>query len=382
MKKIILMSTVSYSIEVLIKNQPRFLSQYFDEVELIGADSGDILKIIEREKVKFFPIEMERKITPFKDLKTVSQLIKHFRKEKPNIVYTFTPKAGLLGMIAAFFAMVPTRIHNVVGMPLMEARGLKRVILTVTEKLTYFFATHVYCNSFGLKEYIEKNLTKKNVKVIKEGSINGVDIEFYKDNFTTLEKQEIREQLNFNSDDFIVSFMGRIVKDKGVNELVDSFKVLTKKYKNIKLLIVGKFEQELNPIEEENFLFIQNNPNIKVIDFQNDLRKYLTVTDLFVLPSYREGLPNSLIEAGSYGLPLIATDINGCNEIISHKENGLLIEPKSSESLCDAIEELYLNKTLYEEIKSNVRNMIVKRYEQQQFLRELKDCLFKDGNLN
>ena len=381
MKKIIIMSTVSYSIKVLIKNQPKYLSKYFDKIELIGADSGDIDVILKREGVTFYPIDMERKITPLKDLKVLFTLIKHFNKEKPNIVYTFTPKAGLLGMIASFFAACPTRIHNVVGMPLMEAKGAKKVLLTVTEKMTYLFSTHIYCNSFGLKEYMNKYLTRKKISVIGHGSINGVDTEFYKDNFSSIEKIKIKKQLNFEENDFVLSFMGRIVEDKGVNELVQSFLQLQRKYNNIKLLIVGKFEQDLNPISTESKEVISMCNNIKLVDFQNDLRKYLAVSNLFVLPSYREGLPNALIEAGSFGIPLVATNINGCNEIIIDGINGRLVEAKSIESLYFAIEELFLNKNLYGKMKNNIRDTIVSRYDQALFLAELKKKLFDDGQL-
>lgn len=381
MKKILIMATISYSIDTLIKNQPKYLSEFFDEIEYTAADTGEVQSILDREGGKFYTIPMERKITPFKDLMVLYKLIVYFYKSKPDIIYTFTPKAGLLGMIAGFFSFCPTRIHNVVGMPLMEATGRKKVILQWTEKLTYLFATHVYCNSFGLKEYINDTLTKKEVKVIGQGSINGVDSQFYNDTFTKEEKNKIRENLGFGETDFIISFMGRIVKDKGVDELVEAFKLLNQKYKNIKLLVVGKFEEDLNPISNATKTFISENDSIKLVGFQNDLRELLSISDLFVLPSYREGLPNSLIEAGSYGIPLVATDINGCNEIIIDGVNGKLVKKKDSNSLYLTMKELYLNKDLYDKLKNNVRESIVSRYQQDYFLEELKNNLLRDANL-
>lgn len=381
MKKILIMATISYSIDTLIKNQPKYLSEFFDEIEYTAADTGEVQSILDREGGKFYTIPMERKITPFKDLMVLYKLIVYFYKSKPDIIYTFTPKAGLLGMIAGFFSFCPTRIHNVVGMPLMEATGRKKVILQWTEKLTYLFATHVYCNSFGLKEYINDTLTKKEVKVIGQGSINGVDSQFYNDTFTKEEKNKIRENLGFGETDFIISFMGRIVKDKGVDELVEAFKLLNQKYKNIKLLVVGRFEEDLNPISNATKTFISEKDSVKLVGFQNDLRELLSISDLFVLPSYREGLPNSLIEAGSYGIPLVATDINGCNEIIIDGVNGKLVKKKDSNSLYLTMKELYLNKDLYDKLKNNVRESIVSRYQQDYFLEELKNNLLRDANL-
>jgi len=382
MKKIVIMSTVSYSIDTLIKCQPKYLLKYFDVVELLGADTGEVKSIYEREGIKFTPIDMQRKITPLQDLKTLYRLVKLFKEMKPDIIYTFTPKAGLLGMMAGFFAGCKTRVHHVVGMPLMEAKGIKKFILTCTEKLTYLFATHIYSNSFGLKDYINQTLTKKEIKVIHHGSINGVDIDFYRDIFSEDEKKELKSKLGFKEEDFILSFMGRIVKDKGVNELIEAFKMLNAEYDNIKLLIVGKFEQELNPISEENKSCILENKSIKFVGFKDDLREYLTISNLFILPSYREGLPNSLIEAGSFGIPLIASNINGCNEIIIDNKNGKLVMPKDVNSLYSVIQELYLNQDLYKKIKNNVRESIINRYSKEDFLEILVDNLLSDLSVN
>ena len=173
--------------------------------------------------------------------------------------------------------------------------------------------------------------------------------------------------------------MGRIVQDKGINELIEAFKLLNEKHNNIKLLIVGKFEQDLNPIKESNKDFIVNSPDIKLVDFQYDLRKFLSITNLFVLPSYREGLPNALIEAGSFGVPLLATDINGCNEIIIDNKNGKLVHVKDMNSLYSGIEELYINQDLYNKIKINVRESIISRYNQKYFLQELQKNLYDDA---
>ncbi len=381
MKKIIIMATISYSIDTLIKGQAKYLFNYFDEIEFVAADTGEVKSILQREGGKFYILPLERKITPLKDLIALFKLTVYLYKSNADIVYTFTPKAGLLGMMAAFLSFCPTRIHNVVGMPLMEATGKKKFLLKLTEKLTYFFSTHIYCNSLGLQEYINNTLTNKKVKVIAKGSINGVDKEFYKDTLKKEQKIEIRKRLGFEETDFIISFMGRIVKDKGVDELVAAFKRLNEKYKSIKLLIVGKFEEDLNPISFENKSYILKNSNVKLVDFQNDLREFLSISDLFVLASYREGLPNSLIEAGSFGIPLVATNINGCNEIIIDGLNGCLVKKKNINSLFSVMEELYLDKGLYKQLKKNVRESVISRYNQEYFLKELKDNLLVDANL-
>lgn len=374
MKKMVIIGTVPLSFATLLKGQPRYLSEFFD---LSIITSSDIVnKEIEKyEGVSIYAVDMTRQITIVKDFKALLQIYLYLVKNRPDIVYSFTPKAGLLGMIASFVARVPVRVHNIVGMPLMEATGKRKILLKFIERLTYFFSTKLYCNSFGLKDYIETNLTKKSVKVIAQGSINGVDSDFFEDTFTPIEKEELRNRLGFNRDDFVLIFVGRVVKDKGVNELIDAFSILKIKYPYLKLLMVGDFEEKLSPIDQNSMDAIKNNDSIKLVGFQKDIRPYLSVSNLFVLPSYREGLPNSLIEAGSYGVPLLATDINGCNEVIIENKTGILIKKKSVDSLVEGVSILLENRELYNKIKESVRSLTINRYGQEKFFKILKDEL-------
>jgi len=376
MKKLVIVTTVPLSLSTLVKGQPKYLSQFFD-ISLITSKSDVNRDIQEYEGVEVIGIDMTRKITPLQDLKSLLNLYRYFRQNSVDIVYSFTPKAGLLSMIASFFARVPKRAHNIVGMPLMEASGNKKRLLKIIEKITYSFATNLFCNSYGLKDYIEKNLTKKEIRVIANGSINGVDIDFFRDNFSDLDKKIKREELGIEESDFVLLFVGRVVKDKGVNELIKAFSILDKKINNLKLLMVGDFEEELSPIAKESIDEMKNNPNIISVGFKKDIRSYLSISDLFVLPSYREGLPNSLIEAGSFGIPLLATDINGCNEVIIPNKTGILVEKKSVDSLVNGVTLLIENRELYSDIKTNVRDLTIKRYSQEFFFNSLKDELEK-----
>ena len=372
MKKILILATVPMSLTTLLKGQAKYLSGFY-EVKLITSNSYINSRIAEFEGVEVKAIDMSRKITPLQDLRALYRLYRFILNENPDIVYTFTPKAGLLGMMASFLSRVPVRIHNVVGLPLMEASGKKFILLKFIERLTYFFSTNIFCNSFGLKEYINSNLTSLPITVIGQGSINGVDTEYFKNKYNKEEGLKIRGKYNILKDDFVITFIGRIVKDKGINELVESFINLVKKYPNLKLLLVGDYEEDLNPIDKKNKKFIDELDSIIAIGFKNDIREFLAITDLFTLPSYREGLPNSLIEAGSFGIPLLATDINGCNEIIENNETGILVKKKDAKSLKDGIEKLIVDKRLYSYIRDNVRDKIIKKYDQNYFWKELKN---------
>lgn len=370
-KKLIIVVTVPVVLETWFKGQPHFLSHYYD-VEIITSNAPNIQQIEEYEKVKIRTIDFTRKINILKDLKVLFQLWKFFLQAKPDIVYTLTPKAGLLGMIASFFARVPIRIHNVVGLPHLEATGKKRAILELTERLTYLFSTHLYCNSINLKNIMSTQLTSKLVNIIGNGSVNGVDENYFQDILSLDEKKDFRKMLEIEQEDFIITFVGRIVQDKGIRELVEAFSQINQNNPNTSLLLIGDFENNLDPVDTATSKIIQSCKKIIHIPFQHEIRSFLSITDLFVLPSYREGLPNVLIEAGSMGIPLIATNINGCNEIIQNGVNGLLCEKKDTNSLKNAIETLMLNKELYHAVKDNARSSIIKRYSQKYFWKELK----------
>lgn len=376
MKKLVILVTVPMVLETWLKGQAKYLSNYY-EVEIITsyANTLDSIKLYENVNIK--TVDFTRKINIFKDLKVLIDLIAYFYRNKPDIVYTLTPKAGLLGMLAAWVLRIPLRIHIVVGLPHMEAKGKRKIILEITERITYFCCTNLYANSLNLQAYIQKYFLFKNVNVIGQGSANGVDTHWYQDTSSAIEKMEGREKIGILKNDFVITFVGRIVKDKGIDELIEVFNLLSINFHHLKLLLVGDFEDNLNPISKESKKYILEYQNIIHIKFQEDIRSFLSISDLFVLPSYREGLPNSLIEAGSYGIPLLSTDINGCNEVIINGKNGLLVEKKSKNELYVAMERFISDKVFYTKVKSCVRESIVRRYSQDYFWNELRNEFLK-----
>jgi glycosyltransferase involved in cell wall biosynthesis len=274
-------------------------------------------------------------------------------------------------MLAANLAGVPVRLHTVAGLPLMEAQGLKRFVLDIVEKLTYSFATKVYPNSKGLEEFILNNrfTNISKVKMIGNGSTNGIDTTFFNPSLYTEDtKQELRDQLGIGKEDFVFVFVGRLVSDKGINELVNAFKGLTSQPVNqsthYKLLLVGPLETELDPLQDQTLNEIESNPTIITTGFQPDVRPYFAISNALVFPSYREGFPNVVMQAGAMGLPSIVTDINGCNEIIEDGKNGLIIPPKDTRALQEKMLRLVEDEQLYKHLASNSREMITSRYEQ------------------
>ena len=367
MKKLIRITTVPISLDILLGDQLSYMNQFY-EVTAVSADKKELERIAEKYGVKNHAIEMTRTISPLKDIAAAWNLYRFLRKEKPFIVHSHTPKAGIVGMMAAWLARVPHRFHTVAGLPLLETKGLKRTLLNAIEKLTYRFATKVYPNSFELQKIIisEGFCAADRLRVIGKGSSNGIDTAYFNRNQITEEiQQNLKIELGITENDFVYIFVGRLVKDKGINELVSAFTSTgLSDHRMPKLLLVGPFEKELDPLKPETLAEIKSNPNIISVGFQQEVRPYFAISNALVFPSYREGFPNVVLQSLAMELPAIVSDINGCNEIITSFKNGLLIPAKDPHSLKIAMEEVLHDELLYQKLKRNTTESIAP-YQQQ-----------------
>lgn len=373
--KLIRTSTVAMSLDMLLKGQLKYLNKYFKVVALSGED--DYLRNVKnREKVAILSVKMSRKINLLQDIKSLITLYIVFLKQQPKIVHSITPKAGLLTMVASYFARVPIRIHTFTGLIFPTKQGVLKRILIFMDQLTCHFATHVYPEGNGVKQdLINYSITKKTLKIIANGNVNGIDVNYF--NPELYEQNNIlklKKQLGILEEDKVFIFVGRLVGDKGINELVTAFEKF--KGKNIKLLLVGPLEKELDPLKEETLTLINGNKNIISVGFQKDVRPYFAISDVLVFPSYREGFPNVVLQAGAMNLPSIVTNINGCNEIIKEGVNGLIIPVKNSEAIYKAMKRLIEDPELKNKLQNNARNIITELYEQkivwEALLREYK----------
>ncbi len=362
---LIRITTVPVSLKKLLEGQLNFMSEYY-EVTAVSSNRSELEAYGQQEGVKTFYLPLTRKITPIRDLLCVFKLYKYLKRVKPLIVHTHTPKAGVVGMMAAKLAGVSVRLHTVAGLPLVEATGLKRWILDRVEKYTYKCATKVLPNSKGLKEIIvrEGYCTTDKLEVLGEGSSNGIDTNYFSRlHFNGDEIRSKREKLNIPFRDKVFVFIGRIVKDKGINELIGAFVKLNTQLPDSTLLLVGPYEDELDPLSPETKNLIESHTKIITTGYQEDVRIYLALSDILVFPSYREGFPNVVMQAGAMGLPVVASDINGCNEIIQDGINGMLIPVKNEKELLIKMKELTLDRELREQLAANARERIVTKYD-------------------
>ncbi|NLU30585.1 MAG: glycosyltransferase family 4 protein [Bacteroidales bacterium] len=362
--KIIRTSTVPVSLNILLKGQLKYLNQFY-KITAVSSPGADLELVRNRESVRVIPVEMERGISLLKDMSALIKLYKLFVKEKPVIVHSITPKAGLLSMLAAKFAKVPLRLHTFTGLIFPSKSGIMRRLLVFMDRLLCLAATNIYPEGEGVKKDLQKfSITNKQLKVLANGNVNGIDTTFFDPvHYTEDAKNRLRESLHIDKGDFIFIFIGRLVKDKGINELVAAFKKMN--LSKCKLLLVGPFEKDLDPLEPETLKEMEINPDIIAVGFQDDVRLYFALSDALVFPSYREGFPNVVMQAGAMGLPSIVTNINGCNEIIIEGKNGVIIPPKDETALLNAMNHFIHHSEEINHMRKNARPLITERYEQQ-----------------
>lgn len=358
-KKIIRATTIAASLKTFCKDLLKELSIKYDVIAL-SSPGEDLEYVGQRENVRTIGVEMERRISPLNDLVALYKLIKIMYKEKPWMVHSMTPKAGLLCMMAAWITRVPRRVHTFTGLIWPTKTGLSRQILMITDKILCSCATHIIPEGEGVKrDLIAGRITKKPMRILANGNVRGIELDYY--NRT---EEVLNEAIKIKKEGiFTYIFIGRIVKDKGINELIEAFVKINKERPDTRLILVGRFEPQLDPVSSETQNTIKTHPAIDAVGAKDDVRPWLVAADVLAFPSYREGFPNVVIEAGAMGLPSIVTDINGSNEIIIHGENGLIIPSHDSHSLYKAMLEIYDNNAMRNHLASNSRQMVTQRFD-------------------
>ena len=360
MKKIIRACTVSQSVGFVKDMLPDLIKKY--EVALLSSPGEELDDARAQYGVKTIAVPMERHISVLKDFVSLCRLIKVFFCERPDMVHSMTPKAGMLCMLAAWLTRVPVRVHTFTGLVFPTSTGLKRRILMFTDWLTCACATYVIPEGEGVKaDLLNNGITKKPLQVLGYGNVKGVDLSYY----VRSEELKVKSEELKTDGVFTFLFVGRIVRDKGINELVKAFQHLHSHNLNTRLWLVGAYEDSLDPISNETRQIIADNDGIEAVGVKrgDELLAYYAAADCFVFPSYREGFPNTVLEAGAMGLPSVVTDINGSREIINNGYNGLIVPPRDEQTLFKAMTEMLENTEKRKEMATNARPLIAQRFE-------------------
>ena len=369
--KILYVTTISMTLDYFLKGVMTDLVKAGNEVVAVSSPGPWMAGVRAIDGVKVIEVPMERRISPFKDLRSLRRLYKVIRSERPDIVHSFTPKAGLLAIMAAKLAGIKVRIHTFTGLVFPTASGLKKRLLKTTDRLTCSCATHIIAEGQGVRrDLVDAGITKKEVRVLGHGNIRGIDLAYYD---RTPEVLELADNLKVPGV-FTFLFVGRVVRDKGIVELVQAFEKLCPDKQPVRLVLVGPFENDVDPIPEDIRRRIEENPAIITTGELTgiDLLAWYAASDCFVLPSYREGFPNTVLEAGAMGLPSIVTDINGSREIITDGINGIIVPPRDSVALSQAMLKMLQDSDSRKSAVSASREMISSRFEQEQ----VRKCLY------
>ena len=382
--KIIRSSTVGESLNDFCYGILSELKQQGYDVVAVSSPDKHLQTLAKREVVRTIGVPMERHISLWKDLVSLWQMTRVFMKEKPDMVHSMTPKAGLLCMIAAWLTRVPVRVHTFTGLVWPTSTGLQRRVLMLTDKITCACATHVIPEGQGVLNDLSAHITSKPMKVLGYGNVRGIDLSYW----SKSEEIGVRsEKLGVLAPDgkkvFTFLFVGRLVGDKGINELVSAFAKLGVRSKDLgihcRLVLVGPYEDNLDPVSAETRTMIDKLPEIQAVGsmYGEDLLAWYAAADCFVFPSYREGFPNTVIEAGAMELPCIVTDINGSREIIGPPHtplqsdvnmricgNGIVIPSKNADALYDAMQWMLEHEEERLAMGKTARTRVAERYEQ------------------
>ncbi len=330
MNKICYILTVPVTVRAFFIPQLKYLSENGFDVSVI-CSSDDSLQSELGKKIHFIPVDMPRGLSIFKSISVIRKLIKIFKQESFNFIQYSTPNAALYGAIAAKICRVKIRNYHLMGFRYLGAKGILKVILKFLEKITCRLSSSIECVSkSNLELGVEEGIFAKNkATVVWNGSTGGIDLDRFSIENRTEWRNEIRNKLGYSKNDFIYGFVGRITKDKGIDELLEAF---LNSAHNAKLLMVGEFENE----QELNHDLLSNaksNNQIKFVGAVNDVEKYFAAIDMLVLPSYREGFGNVVIESAAMGTPAIVSDIPGPRDAVIPNKTAILVPPNNTMAL-------------------------------------------------
>lgn len=346
------------------------------EVVVVSSPGKTLDRLGRREGVRTVSIPMARHISLLKDIVALVRLVALFARERPDIVHSMTPKAGLLAMLAAWATRVPVRIHTFTGLVFPTSTGGKQKLLIAMDRLTCRCATYINPEGRGVEDDLRRfGITRKPLHIIANGNVRGIDPDYYA-RTPEVEREAAEVRGKIGEECFVFCYVGRLVGDKGINELVEAFTRLYDEANDVRLLMLGGYEERLAPLKPQTRHEIERHPGIIAVGRKPDVRPYLAASDVFVLPSYREGFPNVVMEAGAMGLPSIVTDINGSNEIIIPHENGLIVPPRDGDTLYRVMRSFVLHPQEARLMALKARMLILSRYDRAQ----IWEALLKEYN--
>lgn len=378
MTKLLMGVTSSISLQ-LLRGQLEYFSKQGYDVHLICSPSGEIDRMLP-ENITVHNVRMTREISPFADLFSLLRIIMIYLKVRPDITNVSTPKASLLCMIAAFLTRTPTRIYSVIGLRFETCTGKKRKLLHFIEKLVCQLSTTCLAVSPSLKEVLveERLAPREKIHVLGSGSYNGLDLaEFELD---VAEVARLKKKYVPDNQHKVIGYVGRLTKDKGIDDLVAAFTELSAEHTNLTLLLVGDFEagDMVSPLTQKR---IEENPHIVKTGFVPKTASYYRLMDVFILPTYREGFGNVILEAAAANVPVVTTNVTGAKDAIIPNETGLLVEAGHVADMKKALMTLLEDNELAEKLSGNGRMRVGREFRSEIIWQQL-DKVYRETEVD
>jgi glycosyltransferase involved in cell wall biosynthesis len=341
-KSILHVVNIFFVIPYFLGEQLTFFQNKGYKIHIVCSPSNELYDYISKHKFEYKAIPILRKISLIQDIKSIVSICKFIKTKKIDIIVGHTPKGGLLAMFAGWIMNVPIRIYFRHGIVYETSKGLKRFLLVSMDKFASLMALKIVCVSPSVytQSIKDKLNPERKQMILSKGTCNGIDVtRFKKTNIDADVIDKLKIQYNIRENDFIIGYVGRLVRDKGIVELVEAFEIVLEQFSNVKLLLIGMFEERdklpLSIVEK-----IKTHPQIINTDYINNdiIENYYALMDIFVLPSYREGFPTSILEASSMQIPVITTKATGCIDALIENVTGIFVEHQSSDIAKGVIE--------------------------------------------
>jgi glycosyltransferase involved in cell wall biosynthesis len=335
------------------------------EITLISSPGENLTRVAAEEGVTAFPLPMRRGISPVADLISFFAICRILLRLRPLITDFSTPKAGLLGNLAAWGLRVPHRVYTLRGLKLEGSRGGKRRLLVWSERVAAWCAHAVLCNSGSLlaAARVLRIASERKLHLLGDGSSNGVDCLRFSPGVST-----VRGELEIDDGDLVVGFVGRLTKDKGIPELLVAFEEIRRAEPRCRLLLVGWFDLAEDALELDWRAHIASHPRICHTGFVADTAPYYRAMDLLVLPTHREGFPNVALEAAACGLAVITTESTGARDAVVPEVTGLLIRPGKADAIAEAVISLLRDAGKRKQFGDAGRTRVLEKYTRERVL--------------
>ncbi|WP_415028227.1 glycosyltransferase family 4 protein [Alloalcanivorax venustensis] len=368
-RKLLIVTTTGETFGTILSGQPRHLDEQF-EVTLSCSKDFHSDSLQRNEGVPVFIVPIHRGVSPLRDLLAIAAMIKVIARVKPDIVHSYTPKAGLIAMAAAWLCRTPIRVHTFTGLVSPSFKGLKRRVLIAVDTLITRMATVVVPESSGVKkDLVRYGIAKYSHELIGHGNVAGVDTSFFSSELPEVAEDAARiTQTEIDGARFSFCYVGRINRDKGLAELLLAFDKLPPQ---AVLLVIGELDVTAPP-SSVMLDRMEAHDRIHLLGFQSDVRPYIAASDVLVLPSYREGFPNVVLQALSLERPVIVTDVSGANEITLPGKNGWIVPIRDVEALYAAMQQaMEMDAAALAKMGRNGRRLVAERHEQSAYWAKL-----------